>query len=292
VNSESAIEAFFIWHKYGQAWFDSFSPWEGVRREPGGRDALCSRRAHPSPSHATYPFNNSVERLEHLVIRDALDFEAVLAHPRVARFVGLLRFVRAVCPAVHFDHKRGLGAIEIRDEWAEGMLASESAPFDLVAFQTRPEEALGEGHLVSECVRALDGERVALMVIVGMEEGEEFEIECVRCPSPPAHVGPPPRGRGSEGSKHLLRIRELRHPFRADEGGDFDLVDAGRGEEFDELDLLRSGDVGGLVLEAVAGGDVGDADVIGHEGMVVPGFIGAVTADPATAGEWANFLIQ
>ncbi len=58
-------------------------------------------------------------------------------------------------------------------------------------------------------------------------------------------------------------------PFGGDEGGDFDFVDAGVAEELDEVEFVVGGDDAGLVLEAVAWGDVGDADGFGHVVMVI-----------------------
>lgn len=55
-------------------------------------------------------------------------------------------------------------------------------------------------------------------------------------------------------------IGELGNPFGRDEGGGLDFGDAGLGEGVNEIDFGFGGDEGGLVLQAVAGADFGDAD--------------------------------
>jgi len=60
----------------------------------------------------------------------------------------------------------------------------------------------------------------------------------------------------------------LGDPLGADEARHLDLVDAGGREEVDEPGLVGRWDVSGLVLEPVARGDIGDADMVGHGRMV------------------------
>jgi len=72
-------------------------------------------------------------------------------------------------------------------------------------------------------------------------------------------------------SEDFIGVGELWDPGGADEAGEFDFVEAGVGEEIDEGEFGVGGDglgVGGewFVLEAVAGGDIGDADARGHGG--------------------------
>jgi hypothetical protein len=52
---------------------------------------------------------------------------------------------------------------------------------------------------------------------------------------------------------NLRGIRELRHPFRADEGGDLDDGRSGGGQPIDQLDLVGGRHECLLVLQPVAG---------------------------------------
>ena len=64
----------------------------------------------------------------------------------------------------------------------------------------------------------------------------------------------------ADAGEHVGRIRHLRHPLRADERRHLDHRQAGRGQQIDERDLVRRGDRGGLVLQAVARADFDDGD--------------------------------
>ncbi len=66
---------------------------------------------------------------------------------------------------------------------------------------------------------------------------------------------------GAEAFEEVGGVGALGDPFGADEGGEFDLVEAGGAEEFDEAGLVLGWDGEGFVLESVARRDVGDADV-------------------------------
>jgi hypothetical protein len=154
------------------------------------------------------------------------------------------------------------------------MLTTEPQIHQAIASQPRPQKPLRVGHLPAEFARALNGDRIAFMVIIRVKW--EREVGRLGCPSLPAGAGPPPRGRGSESSKHVLRVRELRDPPGGDERGDLDLVDAGLAEEADEAGLFRRRDHSRLVLEAVARGDISDAYKIRH---------GAGSED--TSGRWS-----
>ena len=68
-----------------------------------------------------------------------------------------------------------------------------------------------------------------------------------------------------DAGEHLLGVRHLRHPFRADERRDFDDGQAGGAQPVDELDLVGGRDGDALVLQAVARPDFDDGDVAsGH----------------------------
>ena len=75
------------------------------------------------------------------------------------------------------------------------------------------------------------------------------------------------------------RIPELGDPFGADETGDFDLVDACQAESLDESGLVSRWNESGLVLEAVAWGDIGDGNSMGHCTCTI-----AAQVDPVVRG--------
>ena len=67
-----------------------------------------------------------------------------------------------------------------------------------------------------------------------------------------------------DAGEHLRGVGHLRHPLRADEGGDFDHGKPGRAQAIDELDLVGGRHRGALVLQPVARPDLDDRDVFGH----------------------------
>jgi hypothetical protein len=96
-------------------------------------------------------------------------------------------------------------------------------------------------------------------------------------------VDPGPRGtlgaleigdkRGDHGNfrpvdacKHRLRVGQLRHGARADEGGHLHVADAGREERIRDLDLPVGRNEGLLRLEPIARTDFADRDprAFGH----------------------------
>jgi hypothetical protein len=59
-------------------------------------------------------------------------------------------------------------------------------------------------------------------------------------------------------------VAHLRHPFRRDEAGDFDLAQARGRQALDELDLVHRVDVLLLVLQTVSRADIDQRDLWGQ----------------------------
>src|SRR6185437_13183517 len=70
-------------------------------------------------------------------------------------------------------------------------------------------------------------------------------------------------GLATDAGVDFFGIGELRHPLRADETGRFDGFQPAGGKPVDQFDLGRGGDDRLLVLQAVAGADFDDADMVG-----------------------------
>src|SRR3546814_6591536 len=91
-----------------------------------------------------------------------------------------------------------------------------------------------------------------------------------------------------DAGEHLGGVGELRLPFRTDEAGCFDALQAGGREPVDQFDFVGGGDEGLLVLQAVARADFDDADVSVHAGSdstsaSATSAASASTKSPATA---------
>mmetsp|Transcript_5904 Transcript_5904/g.14537 ORF Transcript_5904/g.14537 Transcript_5904/m.14537 type:complete len:322 (+) Transcript_5904:446-1411(+) len=71
-------------------------------------------------------------------------------------------------------------------------------------------------------------------------------------------------GPAFDGGHHGGVVAHLRHPLGADEAGDLDLLEAGVLQLRNQLRLVLGGDIGLLVLQAVAGADVQQFDVGGE----------------------------
>jgi hypothetical protein len=80
--------------------------------------------------------------------RDTEDRQASLLHPAVA--VDVLLAAVGVIGAVEFDDEADLGAEEIGEEWAEGVLAAELVAADFAVAQAGPEDLLGDGLVSAE----------------------------------------------------------------------------------------------------------------------------------------------
>ena len=83
--------------------------------------------------------------------------KAPFSHPRVAPSVVFRSIAHVVTPAVDLDHQLGVGAVEVGDVWADGMLAADTGSIRLASAEANPEQHFRRAHgrrrtLARECV--------------------------------------------------------------------------------------------------------------------------------------------
>ncbi len=80
----------------------------------------------------------------------------------------------------------------------------------------------------------------------------------------------------ADAAEYFVRIGQLWHPLRADETGRLDGGQAGRGETIDQCDLYVRRQQRFLILQAIAGTDFNDADVVGSTHFVLQMFLSPI----------------
>jgi hypothetical protein len=120
----------------------------------------ASGRAHDMSSVGACPFfgemPDPVRRglwiLEHIRSRDADDLDTLRPEVGVTTNVSLWPIARAVRCAVHLDAEARVGAVEVEDEWADRMLATEGRVVSAAAAEAHPEKFLWQ---TERCAEAL-----------------------------------------------------------------------------------------------------------------------------------------
>ena len=97
-------------------------------------------------------FDDLVGALEHVVVPESQDLEALRPQPCIPRFIVAGALVLA---AVDLDDELSIQADEVDDVMTDRMLAAESGIADLLSSQTVPEPLLRVGHFVAKGPGAL-----------------------------------------------------------------------------------------------------------------------------------------